>query len=353
LVSEQPCTAADIESLADNCSAHSHYPKAILSKINWTDSPVGSVKAHAKHVLMAQGSDSQRWAEEVTDVKGSYAAALDAALTAAKGDLPIKVRASLSDAQSLDEHDRPLGDLSGEEQAPDATCDLLVFPDAIRVRAVRKDRLDEFVAALAQLANAQIKAAAAATTAAASSASADASAAAAAATAAAAGDGAAASSAPSVAAPVFSLPHEPLTGTWFLVCCHKLRDKRCGVAGPILVDEFEKHLSLSYPSSPPPTPVHTVKVSHLGGHKFAGILVVYPSGLWYARVLPCHVPHLLLAHVPEGFEVLDQSTGERVNAAKAGGVEAQRSKLAPLVRGQVDAIGGGGGVAKDGKCAVA
>jgi len=319
LVTERPPSCSgDVEDAGSNCSAHAHYPAAILGKIDWKESMAGSVKAHTKHVLVAQGSSAARWAEEVTDVADSYSRALDQALKDAK--LPIKVRASLSDAQSLDPHSgQSLGDLASEEAAPDAACDLLLFPDMIRVQSVRKDQLGEFAKALGELAQAQIKI----------------------------GTAAPGSEAASAEAPVLSLPHAQLEGSWFLVCAHKLRDKRCGVAGPILVDEIEKTLSLSYPSTAPPTPVHAVKVSHIGGHKFAGNVIVYPGGVWYGRVLPCHVPHLLLAHV-DGIELLDPHSGEKVSAEKAGGAQTQEQKLAPLVRGRVDAFAG-----KDGKCTVA
>ena len=33
--------------------------------------------------------------------------------------------------------------------------------------------------------------------------------------------------------------------------------------------------------------------SHVGGHKYAGNVIVYPSGDWYGRVLPCHVEFLV------------------------------------------------------------
>lgn len=53
-----------------------------------------------------------------------------------------------------------------------------------------------------------------------------------------------------------------------LICGHMERDKRCGIYGPILVEEFNKHL--------PPTanPIATI-VSHIGGHHFAGNLIIY------------------------------------------------------------------------------
>lgn len=40
--------------------------------------------------------------------------------------------------------------------------------------------------------------------------------------------------------------------------------------------------------------------SHIGGHKWAGTLIVYPQGDWYGRVTTCHVKPLLEQAVLEG-----------------------------------------------------
>jgi len=59
---------------------------------------------------------------------------------------------------------------------------------------------------------------------------------------------------------------EPVEGHYVLVCTHAARDKRCGVAGPLLLDAFDdaRHgLQLL-------DRVHLAGTSHIGGHKFAG-----------------------------------------------------------------------------------
>lgn len=73
---------------------------------------------------------------------------------------------------------------------------------------------------------------------------------------------------------------EPFPGTitensnhFIFVCSHESMDKRCGYCGPRLVNAFKKrvaHYNLSN--------VKVVKTSHVGGHKFAGNVIVYPSG---------------------------------------------------------------------------
>lgn len=103
-----------------------------------------------------------------------------------------------------------------------------------------------------------------------------------------------------------------------LICGHMERDKRCGIYGPILLEEFNKHL--------PPTanPTATL-VSHTGGHRFAGNVIIYippdfvsttghfapssadmvnkenhsiphklaGSGIWYGRVEPESVEQIV------------------------------------------------------------
>lgn len=103
-----------------------------------------------------------------------------------------------------------------------------------------------------------------------------------------------------------------------LICGHMERDKRCGIYGPILLEEFNKHL----PSTANPT---ATLVSHTGGHRFAGNVIIYippdfiptlghfapssadtvnkenqsiphklaGSGIWYGRVEPESVEQIV------------------------------------------------------------
>lgn len=102
-----------------------------------------------------------------------------------------------------------------------------------------------------------------------------------------------------------------------LICGHGGRDDRCGILGPILQEEFEEKLqrqNISLLRSPPvaeavevntavdgysPT-ARVAMISHIGGHKFAGNVIIYipPSfssnrlagkGIWYGRVGPENV----------------------------------------------------------------
>ncbi|KAI9003588.1 Sucrase/ferredoxin-like-domain-containing protein [Gaertneriomyces semiglobifer] len=86
------------------------------------------------------------------------------------------------------------------------------------------------------------------------------------------------------------LPHL----AYIFVCTHKKRDKRCGVAGPMLVAEFRKaaeEMDLQ-------DEVQVLGCSHFGGHKYAGNIIIYHkdprvSGIWYGRVKTCDVRNIL------------------------------------------------------------
>ncbi|TKA66930.1 hypothetical protein B0A49_08933 [Cryomyces minteri] len=104
-----------------------------------------------------------------------------------------------------------------------------------------------------------------------------------------------------------------------LVCGHGGRDSRCGVMGPLLRAEFEEQLrahNIRVLTGPPPAADTEAEqdraarghapnarvggISHVGGHKFAGnVIVCVPpafttnplagKAIWYGRVGPEHV----------------------------------------------------------------
>jgi (2Fe-2S) ferredoxin len=55
---------------------------------------------------------------------------------------------------------------------------------------------------------------------------------------------------------------------------------------------------------------------YLGGHKFSGNVIIYPSGTWYGRVLTCHIPLLIDAYTSSSKDL--------------------KEKLKPLLRGYLD-----------------
>ncbi|KAK1778402.1 Sucrase/ferredoxin-like-domain-containing protein [Copromyces sp. CBS 386.78] len=146
-----------------------------------------------------------------------------------------------------------------------------------------------------------------------------------------------------------------------LICGHGGRDQRCGVYGPLLRGEFEKRLAES--SSTPEEKIDVLKgaaaapaeqqldharnngeessktwgarvglISHIGGHKFAGNVIVYiPPGLklsgsdaphplaghgiWYGRVEPKHVEGIVKETIKKGNVIKELFRG----AIKRGG----------------------------------
>jgi len=113
-----------------------------------------------------------------------------------------------------------------------------------------------------------------------------------------------------------------------LICGHGGRDKRCGTLGPILRAEFEEKLqrqNIALQHDAPGAEAGPLKtnvegyvptarvglISHIGGHKWAGNVIVYipPSfsrntlagkGIWYGRVRPEHVEGIVEKTILDG-----------------------------------------------------
>jgi hypothetical protein len=130
-----------------------------------------------------------------------------------------------------------------------------------------------------------------------------------------------------------------------LICGHGSRDMRCGILGPVLQAEFERQLPkaglevLHGPvidegvSAPPlsgtggerPPTSRTGLISHIGGHKFAGNIIIYipPTfknsagnphplaghGVWYGRIQPKHVEGVIQETIIKGNIVADHFRG--------------------------------------------
>ncbi|KAF8974602.1 Sucrase/ferredoxin-like-domain-containing protein [Flammula alnicola] len=125
-----------------------------------------------------------------------------------------------------------------------------------------------------------------------------------------------------------------------LLCSHKKRDNRCGIAAPklehALIKSLEAHgwdadTQLEHPSltmGPPLEDLNVtpeerdeniseqlkqsadskraliVKVSHVGGHKYAGNCIIYTpsgSGIWYGRVTPHDVDSIVVNTIINGL----------------------------------------------------
>lgn len=71
------------------------------------------------------------------------------------------------------------------------------------------------------------------------------------------------------------LPGNPelLKGSYVFVCSHGSRDRRCGVCGPPLVSKFREELEFYGLQGK----VSVSPCSHIGGHKYAGNVIIYQS----------------------------------------------------------------------------
>lgn len=79
------------------------------------------------------------------------------------------------------------------------------------------------------------------------------------------------------------------------VCTHGARDQRCGVVGHLLIARLQKYATNA---------IHVFGCSHIGGHKFAGNMVIYrpewKQGVWYGRVLPDDIDNIVRETVING-----------------------------------------------------
>jgi len=73
------------------------------------------------------------------------------------------------------------------------------------------------------------------------------------------------------------LPGNPelLKGSYVFVCSHGSRDRRCGVCGPSLVSRFREELEFHGLQGK----VSISPCSHIGGHKYAGNVIIYRSNI--------------------------------------------------------------------------
>jgi hypothetical protein len=92
------------------------------------------------------------------------------------------------------------------------------------------------------------------------------------------------------------LRHETISQKYVFVCTHLARDARCGQCGPELARRFTTELT-ERDLSQQVTVRHS---SHVGGHRFAGIVLIYPAGTWYGYVTPNDVPMIIDQHLIGG-----------------------------------------------------
>ncbi|KAF2097430.1 hypothetical protein NA57DRAFT_66979 [Rhizodiscina lignyota] len=116
----------------------------------------------------------------------------------------------------------------------------------------------------------------------------------------------------------------PVQEVLVLICGHGGRDSRCGTMGPLFRSEFEEKLtmqgfevlqgavgSLGFGGASEKPTARVGLISHIGGHKFAGNVIIYVppsfpenplagSGIWYGRVRPEHVEGIVASTILQG-----------------------------------------------------
>ncbi|KAI3768797.1 hypothetical protein L2E82_19631 [Cichorium intybus] len=110
-----------------------------------------------------------------------------------------------------------------------------------------------------------------------------------------------------------------VTGSYVFVCAHNSRDKRCGVCGPALIEKFNEEIEPRGLKDQ----VFVSACSHVGGHKYAGNLIIYSavedgkvSGHWYGYVTPDDVAELLDQHIKKG-EIIERIWRGEMGVEKA------------------------------------
>ncbi|KAJ3356994.1 hypothetical protein HDU83_009164 [Entophlyctis luteolus] len=231
---------------------HSAYPAAVTSSID-KGPLINSVKPYSRHLMFCAGS-GDGWPSHIEEGGSpkSFLHMVDAGLDA--GNARLK-QAGLSGGRTmLSAIDKtPEGNSEGSEHVSTVErTEVFFFPEFKTVRGVSSDEVSKIVEDW-------------------------------------------------VATKSFEASAEDIEyDAMIFVCTHKKRDKRCGVTGPLLMDEFNNvihELGLA-------DKVACIGISHIGGHKFAGNLIVYsrkfPQGVWYGRVVPCHAENIVKKTVLEG-----------------------------------------------------
>ena len=94
-----------------------------------------------------------------------------------------------------------------------------------------------------------------------------------------------------------------LEGPAIFVCAHAKKDKRCGACGPALVTAFRAQLQARGLAVP------VRGCSHVGGHAYAGNVIVFSSpagvlrGEWFGYVTPEDVAAILDQHLTQGLDL--------------------------------------------------
>lgn len=92
-------------------------------------------------------------------------------------------------------------------------------------------------------------------------------------------------------------------GDHLFVCVHANRDARCGAWGPLFYEALSGEVARQG------LPAHVHRTSHIGGHRFAAVCIVYPEGVWYGNLRPEDAPRLVEQQLRHGRLLVDKYRG--------------------------------------------
>ncbi|CAG8442617.1 14040_t:CDS:2 [Acaulospora morrowiae] len=273
---------------ANPCSTHPNYP---YLKIDRKSTLEGTVKPYVKHVLISTGKSD--WQTHIEEDTFSLAAYLHKVLKSNNSPKGNKKDSLIEKKNKVEGSPQTHEDSSNEAEKPRIVItnssrqnndsdskgnDVLLFPDNILIKNVTPKQAAEFykrflstpISSLNEEKEQYLS---------------------------------------TVNFTVEQMPYKAV----IVICSHKRRDKRCGVTGPILKEEFdrvlkEKNLDVESHNN---NGIAVFLSSHTGGHKFAGNIIVYRDGqgIWYGRVIPCHVKSIVELTVLEGKVIKDLYRG--------------------------------------------
>ncbi|KAF9276464.1 hypothetical protein BGZ68_009995 [Mortierella alpina] len=113
------------------------------------------------------------------------------------------------------------------------------------------------------------------------------------------------------------IAHRWQPGAALMICSHKRRDKRCGVTAAILKKEFTRILRSKDIFGDGEGDVEIWLISHIGGHKFAGNVIVHKSNglaVWYGRVEPCHAEAIVETTLEKGQVIKELYRGSMMGS---------------------------------------
>jgi hypothetical protein len=157
---------------------------------------VGSVDKHRRHICIGQSIPPTQWPKDVKDLPGDYVAELTRVLKAKKEGIGYAVKLTSASVVTTATNDDP-----------SQTADWYIFPDQIKLTAVKIEQIEQIIQTLfvddqsiikikdkTKTIEEQLK--------------------------------------QEVNLPVINddIKCEKLDGLWILVCCHYQRDQRCGMS---------------------------------------------------------------------------------------------------------------------------